>query len=145
MLLSVFLISFFIFTRCFAHIKQLDEMIRVITKVNERHFQNYGCWCYQKKFIFTPADPIDKLDNCCYLHYVCQKKHLDCNPDNLFYNYKFINAHKEIMCNDDYQTCENKLCKCDNELVICLNERKRSFKSSNKNLNILYRIWKCLI
>jgi len=102
------------------------RMINAMAVKNFWDFEQYGCWCLEKKG-YGPA--VDEIDFACFAHSKCwgcakAENGEECDGLETPYKWKFIkdsntNVAVDIECLDT-DPCRKSVCECDRKLAIDL-------------------------
>lgn len=102
------------------------RMINAMAVRNFWDFEQYGCWCLEKKG-YGPA--VDEIDFACFAHSKCwgcaKAEHGDeCDGLETPYKWKFIKDEKTNVALDiaclDTDPCRKSVCECDRKLAMDL-------------------------
>jgi len=102
------------------------RMINAMAIKNFWDFEQYGCWCLEKKG-YGPA--VDEIDFACFAHSKCwgcakAENGDSCDGLETAYKWKFVkdsatNVAVDIICLDS-DPCRKSVCECDRKLAIDL-------------------------
>lgn len=115
------------------------RMINQLARRDFWDFEQYGCWCIEKKG-YGPA--VDEIDFACFAHSKCwgcaKAEHGDeCDGLNVPYKWKFIKDEAtdipvDIKCLDT-DPCRKSVCECDKKLAIDIRNMEPVYNMEYRN------------